>query len=330
MRPGRRTSHAACVVQLALDRCADVRDGCSRGRPSTRRRSPSISSRPSASTMRQPCVRSDRQRRRAVFIWRIRQPDVIEPLPVPVGQRSCVILNCHFAPFMWRSLSPLPDAVANDRRRKFRPMPTDALARRFAQGQARRTRPPSLRRSLRDTTRDGRHLGRAQRPAAAVVLLQRLPQPHPPSGGQAGRDRGDPHLWRRRRRLAAGHRQSSAATPNWKPAWRASKGTEAACVFGSGYLANAGIIPVLIGAARISSSSTNCRMPASGPAHNCRAANVMTFRHSDVEHAEALLAEQPRPSLPCADRHRRRVLDGWRPRATRRTVGAGAARTTPG
>ena len=47
--------------------------------------------------------------------------------------------------------------------------------------QARRTRTPHLRRALVDTTRV-RHLGRAQRPPAAVVLLQRLPQPDPSSG----------------------------------------------------------------------------------------------------------------------------------------------------
>ncbi len=44
------------------------------------------------------------------------------------------------------------------------------------------------------------------------------------------------------------------------------KGAAAACVFGSGYLANAGIIPALVGA-------TVCR-----------------YRHCDVAHAEALLA----------------------------------------
>ena len=49
------------------------------------------------------------------------------------------------------------------------------------------------------------------------------------------------------------------------------KHTEAACVFGSGYLANAGIIPVLIGATGWC-CSMNCRMPASLPVHNCRAA----------------------------------------------------------
>ena len=49
-----------------------------------------------------------------------------------------------------------------------------------------------------------------------------------------------------RRRLAARHRQSSALR-RARSAAGAPKDTEAACVFGSGYLANAGIIPALIG-----------------------------------------------------------------------------------
>ena len=35
---------------------------------------------------------------------------------------------------------------------------------------------------------------------------------------------------------------------SWKRGWPQFKGSEAACVFGSGYLANIGIIPALIGA----------------------------------------------------------------------------------
>jgi 8-amino-7-oxononanoate synthase len=68
------------------------------------------------------------------------------------------------------------------------------------------------------------------------------------------------------------------------------KQTEAACVFGSGYLANAGIIPVLIG--------RNGLVLADELSHACLFAgaqlsrgSVLTFRHNDVAHARALLAE---------------------------------------
>jgi len=42
-------------------------------------------------------------------------------------------------------------------------------------------------------------------------------------------------------------------------------------VFGSGYLANSGIIPVLIGSDGLV-LVMSCRMPACSPARNCRAA----------------------------------------------------------
>src|SRR5476649_1406345 len=66
------------------------------------------------------------------------------------------------------------------------------------------------------------------------------------------------------------------------------KGTEAACVFGSGYLANAGIVPVLIGRDGL--------VLADELSHACLFAGaqlsrgrVMTFRHNDVAHARELL-----------------------------------------
>ena len=68
------------------------------------------------------------------------------------------------------------------------------------------------------------------------------------------------------------------------------KQTEAAVVFGSGYLANAGIIPVLIGPDGL--------VLADELSHACLFAGaqlsrgtVMTFRHNDVEHARDLLAQ---------------------------------------
>jgi len=68
------------------------------------------------------------------------------------------------------------------------------------------------------------------------------------------------------------------------------KKTEAAVVFGSGYLANAGIIPVLIGRDDL--------LLADELSHACIFAGaqlsrgtVLMFRHNDVAHARTLLAE---------------------------------------
>ncbi|MBY0509412.1 MAG: aminotransferase class I/II-fold pyridoxal phosphate-dependent enzyme, partial [Rhodospirillaceae bacterium] len=68
------------------------------------------------------------------------------------------------------------------------------------------------------------------------------------------------------------------------------KGTEAACVFGSGYLANLGIISTLMG--------KNDLVLADELSHSCILAGaelsggtMLTFRHNDVAHLEALLKE---------------------------------------
>lgn len=67
------------------------------------------------------------------------------------------------------------------------------------------------------------------------------------------------------------------------------KGTEAACVFGSGYLANSGIVPVLVGPEGL--------VLVDELAHACIWAGaqlsrgrVVTFRHNDLDHAAELLA----------------------------------------
>jgi 8-amino-7-oxononanoate synthase len=68
------------------------------------------------------------------------------------------------------------------------------------------------------------------------------------------------------------------------------KGTEAACVFGSGYLANAGIVPVLAGAADlilIDELAHACLWAGT----NLSRAKTLTFRHNDVADARALLSE---------------------------------------
>jgi 8-amino-7-oxononanoate synthase len=69
------------------------------------------------------------------------------------------------------------------------------------------------------------------------------------------------------------------------------KGTEDAVVFGSGYLTNIGTIPALAGNADlilIDELSHSCLLAGS----ELSGARVVEFRHNDVAHARALLAEQ--------------------------------------
>jgi 8-amino-7-oxononanoate synthase len=68
------------------------------------------------------------------------------------------------------------------------------------------------------------------------------------------------------------------------------KDTQAACVFGSGYLANLGIIPALIGADDLILIDELSHACLWGGARLARA-TVIAYRHADVRHAEALLAE---------------------------------------
>src|SRR6201996_8270639 len=66
------------------------------------------------------------------------------------------------------------------------------------------------------------------------------------------------------------------------------KQTEAACIFGSGYLANAGIIPALVGEGDlllIDELSHSCLWAGS----RLSRATVQTFRHNDLAHVEELL-----------------------------------------
>jgi 8-amino-7-oxononanoate synthase len=68
------------------------------------------------------------------------------------------------------------------------------------------------------------------------------------------------------------------------------KETEAACVFGSGYLANLGIIPALIGSDDLVLIDELAHACLWGGARLAQAA-VVPFRHADVGHVELLLAQ---------------------------------------
>src|SRR6266571_194131 len=69
------------------------------------------------------------------------------------------------------------------------------------------------------------------------------------------------------------------------------KESEAACVFGSGYLANLGIIPTLVGGGDLVLIDELAHACLWAGARLSRAA-VMPFQHTDVEHVEVLLGEQ--------------------------------------
>src|SRR5215467_9084525 len=68
------------------------------------------------------------------------------------------------------------------------------------------------------------------------------------------------------------------------------KGTEAACVFGSGYLANLGIIPALVGPGDLVLIDELAHACLWSGARLARAA-VVPFRHADVGHVSELLSE---------------------------------------
>lgn len=68
------------------------------------------------------------------------------------------------------------------------------------------------------------------------------------------------------------------------------KGTEAACVFGSGYLANTGVAQALVGRDDLILIDELAHSSLWTGARLSRAA-VHAFRHNDVEHAKALLGE---------------------------------------
>ncbi len=100
-------------------------------------------------------------------------------------------------------------------------------------------------------------------------------------------------------------------------------------MFGSGYLANTGVIPALAGpddlilVDELSHACIHAGAKLSG-------ATVQPYRHADPNHAASAAGGTSRAPSPRAHRDRRRVLDGRRPRAARASSRASRSATTPG
>ena len=136
----------------------------------------------------------------------------------------------------------------------------------------------------------GWRLGRAGRAAADVLLLQRLSRPVAPSGREGGGLRGRGNLWRGRWRLAPGHRRPPVDLGAGGAPGAASRGPRLPAS------SDRAIWPM----------PASCR-PWSGSgdlllvdelAHACiwaganlSGAVVLSFRHNDMDHLAALLAE---------------------------------------
>jgi 8-amino-7-oxononanoate synthase len=161
---------------------------------------------------------------------------------------------------------------------------------RFAAAKLRELEAANLRRSLHETARDdGLWLRRGGRLLLSFSCNDYLNLTHHPKVKAAAIAAIERH--------GAGAGASRLVTGN-HPLYAALeerlarlKSSDAACVFGSGYLANAGIIPVLAGERDL--------VLVDELAHSCLWAGarlsrgtVMTFRHNDVTHARELLAAQ--------------------------------------
>ncbi|HEV2161443.1 MAG TPA: 8-amino-7-oxononanoate synthase [Stellaceae bacterium] len=146
-----------------------------------------------------------------------------------------------------------------------------------------------LRRSLIDTARtDGIHVLRNGRRLVSFSCNDYLNLSHHPQVKAAASAALERHgTGAGASRLVTGNHPLFAALES---RLARLKGSEAACVFGSGYLANAGIVPALIGRddlVLIDELAHACLWAGARLAR----ANVLAYRHNDVEHAAALLTE---------------------------------------
>jgi 8-amino-7-oxononanoate synthase len=157
----------------------------------------------------------------------------------------------------------------------------------------------SLRRALVDTTRvTGIHVLRNGRRLLSFCCNDYLNLTHHPAVKEAAIEALRVHgVGAGASRLVTGNHPLFAGLERRLARW---KDTQAACVFGSGYLANLGIIPALVGTddlVLIDELSHACLWAGA----RLSSAAVTAFRHGDVSHAATLL-DALRP------RHRRALI----------------------
>ena len=198
----------------------------------------------------------------------------------------------------------------------------------FAATQARRPRPREPPSRAGGDRPARRHLGRAQRPAPALVLLQRLPRADPPPRGQGRGHRGDAAPRRRQRRLPPGDRQPSAvrrARTAPRPAQGHRGGLRVRLRLPRQWRHHSGADrPRRPRADRRAGACLPVGRRAALARHR---AAIPAFRRGACRGA-ARRAPRPSPARP--DRDRRRVLHGRRPRAAARAVGDSRGATTRG
>ncbi len=160
----------------------------------------------------------------------------------------------------------------------------------FARGKLATLEAGGLRRTLRPTSRlDGIHVERGGRRLISFSCNDYLNLGRDPRVIAAGRAAIERHgTGAGASRLVTG---DHPLLGELEARLAAFKGAEAACVFGSGYLANVGIIPSLVGRSDI--------ILMDELAHSCiragaklSGARVLTFRHNDVAHAAQLLGAE--------------------------------------
>jgi 8-amino-7-oxononanoate synthase len=168
---------------------------------------------------------------------------------------------------------------------------------RFASAKVGELARASLRRTLTDTTRiDGIHALRNERRLISFCCNDYLNLTHHPAVKEAAIAALRMHgVGAGASRLVTGNHSLFGELEARLARW---KGTQAACVFGSGYLANLGIIPALVGPADV--------VLIDELAHSClwaggrlARAKVVPFGHADARHVETLLDEL-RPQHPRA------------------------------
>jgi 8-amino-7-oxononanoate synthase len=166
---------------------------------------------------------------------------------------------------------------------------TDTLTQ-FAQGKIDQLSAVSLMRTLKPTHRlDGVHVERGGRRLISFSCNDYLGLSHHPEVKAAARRAIDAHgTGAGASRLITGDHPLFGELEG---RLAALKGTEAACVFGSGYLANAGIIPTFVGPKDL--------VLVDELAHACiwsgaqlSGAEVVSFRHNDTADLEAKLGER--------------------------------------